>query len=63
MHICSTGTSVTVAIRREDLEVAREQVKTTREGTCEYGYRAPVYSVTVEDTYLIDELERLHAYS
>ena len=45
------------------MEIERERVKITREGTCEYGYRAAVYCVTIEDVCPKDEEKRLCAFT
>jgi len=45
------------------LKIERERVIIIREGTCEYGYRAAVYCVTLEDVYPKDEEKRLCAFT
>jgi hypothetical protein len=51
-----------MAIERER-EAVRERVKITREGTCEYGFRAPVFCVVIEETCPKDLEEKLCAFS
>ncbi len=45
------------------MEVERERVKITMEGTCEYGYRAPVVCVIIDDTCPKDKDEKLCAFA
>jgi len=47
--------------RRRERE--RERVKITREGTCEYGFRAPVFCVVIEGTCPKDQEGRLCAFA
>ncbi|UCD73571.1 MAG: hypothetical protein JSW01_02730 [Candidatus Bathyarchaeota archaeon] len=51
-----------MAIERER-EAVRERVKITREGTCEYGFRAPVFCVVIEETCPKDLEAKLCAFS
>jgi len=45
------------------LEVERERVRITLEGACEYGYRAPVFCVTIEEVCPKDKGGRVCAFA
>ena len=45
------------------MEVERGRVTIIPRGTCEYGYRAAVYCVTIEDVCPKDGKERLCAFA
>ena len=45
------------------MEIERERVKIKPQGTCEYGYRAPVYCVTQDGLCPRDERGRVCTFA
>ena len=61
--MCSTIIQIICGLGVKRLEVERERVRIIQEGTCEYGFRAPVYCVTIEDVCPKDEKGRICVFA